>query len=260
MSESGGRVNDDYSESHLMAKKRLVPLESLPDIQMERAEIDVSAGVCNFSTLFHGNRWTLPVKLSIIVPTMKSRGVHMSRLISAAQKRMRGEYIEDALKDICNEINKSQPGCQITVELEYPVKDQFISVKIMADLNGSIFYSFEKIGITACPCSKQIVGIGHMQRSKLKLEISSNTTIDFEEVDLKLGECFSAEPVEFLKRSDEGEKILEAQSNPKFVEDLVRDCLKRFPDAVMIEATSSESIHSHDAIAFWKKQDYQQTI
>ena len=47
--------------------------------------------------------------------------------------------------------------------------------------------------------------------------------------------------------------IDEAQDNSKFVEDVVRDCLKRFPNAKYIHAQSLESIHSHDAIASWPK-------
>ncbi|MFQ6011316.1 MAG: GTP cyclohydrolase, FolE2/MptA family, partial [Nitrososphaerales archaeon] len=116
----------------------------------------------------------------------------------------------------------------------------------------------EKGGITACPCSKEITGIGHMQRSRLRIEVTSNNTLNFEEVALKMSECFSAEPVEFLKRADEAEKILEAQANPKFVEDIVRDCLERFPTASKIEARSWESIHAHDAVAIWRKEDYDQ--
>ena len=81
--------------------------------------------------------------------------------------------------------------------------------------------------------------------------------LDFEEVALKMGECFSTTPIEFLRRPHEAEKILEAQANPKFVEDIVRECLKKFPNANKIEARSFESIHAHDASAVWKKGNYE---
>ena len=58
---------------------------------------------------------------------------------------------------------------------------------------------------------------------------------------------------EFVYGAEEANKIIDAQDNSKFVEDVVRDCLKRFPNAKYIHAQSLESIHSHDAIASWPK-------
>jgi GTP cyclohydrolase FolE2 len=253
----GARV-DPKGDKNLLKNIR-ASLDSLPDVQMQTADVDVRAGVRGFSTVFTGSRWALPVKLSIMVDTKNSRGVHMSRLISATQNRMKGDYIETALTAICKEVDRTQPGCEITAELSYPVRDQFLEVKIiMQKEEEDIQYTFEKVGITACPCSKEITGIGHMQRSRLRIEVASQNTLNFEEVALKMAECFSAEPVEFLKRADEAEKILEAQANPKFVEDIVRDCLERFPTASKIEARSWESIHAHDAVAIWRKEDYDQ--
>ncbi len=45
--------------------------------------------------------------------------------------------------------------------------------------------------------------------------------------------------------------ILEAQANPKFAEDLVRECVKRFPNALHVSTRCFESIHAHDAFATW---------
>ena len=61
-----------------------------------------------------------------------------------------------------------------------------------------------------------------------------------------------------LKRRDEGELVLKAHENPKFVEDVVRDILasvlKRYgnlPDdtIVIARSESEESIHKHNAFA-----------
>ena len=92
-----------------------------------------------------------------------------------------------------------------------------------------------------------------MQRTILTLQLQQTSLINFEEVALNLNECFSASLKEFLNRADEANKIVEAQNNSKFVEDVVRDCLKKFPTAKYIHAQSLESIHSHDAIASWPK-------
>lgn len=230
---------------------------SLPDVHMQKADLSVMAGIKKLSTIYHGSRWTLPMEVSVLVSTVDNRGVHMSRLVGAVQKHMQGDYIEESLKKICKEVNKTQPQCIVTAELDYPYRDQFLHVKIKVGENGKIGYHFRRIGITACPCSKEIIGIGHMQRSELSFEICSEEMLDFEEVAMKMGECFSTTPTEFLRRPHEAEKIIEAQANPKFVEDVVRDCLKRFPNADKIEARSFESIHAHDAVAVWQKGDYE---
>ena len=229
----------------------------LPDVQMQKADLAIMAGIQDLSALFKAARWTLPVKISVIASTMDHRGVHMSRFVGAIQKHLEGNYLEESLRRICKEVSKTQPHCQVSAELNYPYRDQFLHTKVRVSENGKIAYSFRRLGITACPCSKEIIGIGHMQRSVLSLEICSDEMLDFEEVALKMGECFSTTPTEFLRRPHEAEKILEAQANPKFVEDIVRECLKRFPNADKIEARSFESIHAHDAYAVWKKGNYE---
>lgn len=231
--------------------------DDLPDAQMQRADLAIMAGIQNLSVVFNGSRWTLPVKVSVIASTTNHRGVHMSRFVGAVQKYMQGDYLEESLRQICRDVNKTQPHCQVIAELNYPYRDQFLRTTVRASENGKIAYSFKRVGITACPCSKEIIGIGHMQRSVLALEICTDDMLDFEEVALKMGECFSTTPTEFLRRPHEAEKILEAQANPKFVEDIVRECLKRFPNADRIEARSFESIHAHDAYAVWKKENYE---
>ena len=66
-----------------------------------------------------------------------------------------------------------------------------------------------------------------------------------------VSECFSARPKEHMKRLEEAKKVLEAQANPRFAEDVVRECVSRFPDALYISARCFESIHAHDAVATW---------
>ena len=90
-----------------------------------------------------------------------------------------------------------------------------------------------------------------MQRTVLKLKLSDTSIVNFDETALDLSACFSTTLEEFLNRPDEAKKIIEAQENSKFVEDVVRDCKKRFPHAKYINATSLESIHSHNTVAYW---------
>ena len=93
-----------------------------------------------------------------------------------------------------------------------------------------------------------------MQRAELTLALRSRGALEIAEAAGKLEECFSAMPREELKRVEEAKKILEAQENPKFAEDLVRECVKRFPNALFISARALESIHAHDAVASWSRK------
>jgi len=223
------------------------------DVHEEYAEVEVMGGVGNLTHIHQGRDWMLPVRYTILVPTHNRRGVHMSRLVAAAQKHSSGERIECSMREICREVNRTQPGCVVICELKYPHKDQFIPITIKLSEEGEIEYTFQRTGITTCPCSKQLVGIGHMQRTVLKLKMVSREIYDFNEVAEKMGRCFSTVPEEHLKREDERDKIIEAQSNPRFAEDVVRECLKLFPNALSIEARSFESIHMHDAVAYWSR-------
>ncbi|MDR1690378.1 MAG: GTP cyclohydrolase, FolE2/MptA family, partial [Candidatus Methanoplasma sp.] len=63
---------------------------------------------------------------------------------------------------------------------------------------------------------------------------------------------------ELLKRDDEGQVVINAHSNPRFVEDVVRSALEsiveRYADLpddveVMVKSESEESIHKHNAFA-----------
>lgn len=225
----------------------------LKEVQDEFAEIPVEAGISNLRTIYRCGGLVFPIALTVTVST-KQRGAHMSRLVGAVLNNIEGRNIEDALRRVCREVNMTQDGCRVRCEFSYPFRDQFMEVSIELKAVGDIKYTFMKHGITVCPCSKEECGIGHMQRSCIRLEISSKSVIDFIEVAKKLDSCFSAPLSEHLKRDEEAFKILEAQGRPRFVEDLVRECLRLFPSAQFIEARSFESIHAHDAIAFWKRQ------
>ncbi|MAH21400.1 MAG: hypothetical protein CMO12_01135 [Thaumarchaeota archaeon] len=222
------------------------------DIQRQIASPSLMAGVSELRLIYKAAGWTLPITISVLAPTRNHRGVHMSRLVEAIRQHVTGNYIEESLRKICRSVNLSQPRSQLLCSLEYPYREQFTPITIEMSERGPIRYVFERIGITACPCSKEISGIGHMQRTHLQLEILNSAPLDFEEVAHSMDECFSTTPEEFLKRPDEAEKVINAQENPKFVEDVVRDCIKRFPKAKRIEGRSYESIHVHNARALWE--------
>jgi GTP cyclohydrolase I len=220
------------------------------DVQQEPARLAVHAGVANLHLYYKGGSFVLPVDLSVTTSTGLHRGVHMSRLVRAANSRG-GRSIEAWLKRVCKEINRTQPNTEVTAAFDLPYNDQFAKVTMKTTERGAVTYRYVVQGITACPCSKKMIGIGHMQRAEITMILRSGKALDSRETVAMMEECFSAAPKEEMKRLDEAKKILEAQANPRFAEDLVRECVKRFPNALYVSAKCFESIHAHDALATW---------
>jgi GTP cyclohydrolase FolE2 len=222
------------------------------EVQDQPASEVVEAGISNLRVMYKCRNISIPLNLTMTVPT-KKRGVHMSRLVGAILRNSNGSVLEDALRSMCREVDSTQGGCRVRAELQYPIEDQFMEIILTLCASGPINYTFGKYGITSCPCSREECGIGHMQRSYLEVSIKSEHALDFLEVAGKLDSCFSATLSEHLRRHQEVTKIMEAQGRPRFVEDLVRECHNLFPESDRIEARSLESIHSHDAIAYWTR-------
>ena len=106
-----------------------------------------------------------------------------------------------------------------------------------------------------CPCSKQVSDYGaHNQRSHMSISIRTNHFVWIEDLIRIAEDQASCELYGLLKRSDEKYVTEKAYSNPKFVEDAVRDIasvLNRDEriDAYTVEAENFESIHNHSAYA-----------
>ncbi len=228
-------------------------IDATADVQKESSDLAVSAGVANLRVMYTDGKLSMPVSLSIQTSTGLHRGVHMSRLVRAAKAKGRGGF-ESWLRGICHEVNETQPGSVVTCALEMPFDDQFARVAIRTTEKGAATYEYRLTGMTACPCSKKMVGIGHMQRAEITLMSRGKKSSDPQSVLSRVSECFSAQPREELKRLEEAKMILAAQANPRFAEDLVRECVKRFPDALYVSARCFESIHVHDAVATWSSK------
>lgn len=225
-------------------------IDATADVQSEASKIPVDAGIANLRVLGSAGNLAMPVVLSVQTSTGLHRGVHMSRLVKAVNTR-RPAGVEQWLKWICTEVNRTQPGSTVTAKFELPHGDQFASVTMKATSRSAFTYKYVVDGMTACPCSKKMIGIGHMQRAQISVVLRSARPLDSFAVIARVEECFSASPREHMKRLEEAKKIIEAQTNPRFAEDLVRECVSRFPNALFIEGRCFESIHAHDAIATW---------
>jgi GTP cyclohydrolase FolE2 len=229
-------------------------IDTFADTQNEPAALAIDAGVSDLKVLYHDGKVAFPVQLTIQTSTGQHRGVHMSRLVHAASAHDSSADIVSWLRRICKEVNRTQPGSTVSCTFEFPYVDQFIPVSIRTSETGSVYYRFTAKGMTACPCSKKMIGIGHMQRAEIVMMMRARKPIDMLKHIDKIEECFSAVPTEKMKRVEEAKKILEAQDHARFAEDLVRACARRFPNSVYIRAKCFESIHAHDAIATWSNK------
>lgn len=126
--------------------------------------------------------------------------------------------------------------------------------------------------MTACPCAMEVVrkidardakhsAPTHNQRNigTLMIEVPRGTKmVDADDLINIVEISFSSPTYSILKRKEEAELVIKAHSQPKFVEDVVRDILsevlKRYnelPDEVLVivRSESEESIHKHNAFA-----------
>lgn len=132
------------------------------------------------------------------------------------------------------------------------------------------------VGMSACPCAMETVRhklagqghrlspalpfITHNQRNRVTLIIDLPGDADIEAADLVqvCEESLSAPTFELLKRGDEGDLVLQAHLNPRFVEDVVREVLYKTAARyrslgedvrVFVASEAEESIHKHNAYA-----------
>ncbi len=141
-----------------------------------------------------------------------------------------------------------------------------IMAKAIMERDGKArkFIGVEVIGMTACPCAMENIKKAygeiytHNQRNVATLIIENDGSIDADDLIDIAEEAMSTPTFEILKRKDEMEVVKKAHENPKFVEDVVRDMLKkileRYPDlpddiVVIARSESLESIHKHNAFA-----------
>jgi GTP cyclohydrolase I len=126
-----------------------------------------------------------------------------------------------------------------------------------SDRNGKIdLVSEVTVPISSvCPCSKEISIAGaHNQRGEVRLSTRFKGFIWMEDMIALVEKAASSEVYSVLKRSDEKLVTEEAYSNPKFVEDIVRDIAAELKEDqnitwFSVSAENFESIHNHSAFA-----------
>jgi len=111
--------------------------------------------------------------------------------------------------------------------------------------------------MSLCPCSKEISDFGaHNQRSHVTMSVvlDTETKMKVEDLVAAAESEASSELWGLLKRPDEKWVTERSYSNPKFVEDLVRDVAGNLKadqriKSFVVEAENFESIHNHSAFA-----------
>lgn len=132
------------------------------------------------------------------------------------------------------------------------------------DADGFDFQLLIEVPVTTvCPCSLEISEVGaHNQRALIRagVRFAQSTFVWIEELVSMLEKQGSAQIYPLLKREDEKHVTEQAFRNPKFVEDVVRDCVLCLrKDARIrwfeVECEAQESIHAHNAFAYNRERN-----
>jgi GTP cyclohydrolase FolE2 len=227
----------------------------MKDIHEESAQdLGIIAGISHFNVIIRSKKWTLFTEIEMMVSLKNKRGVHMSRLVlpSTVECKSVEQFITETKESVWGKVGDFP---YIKMKFKFPWRDQFPTIYIVNHVSVKNIYTYVLEGTTACPCSKEFMGIGHMQKCRLFVKINAGPPYPkFEDVFKMMDSCFSSTLSEWLKRDKEAEKIREAQDNAKFVEDVVRAAVQKVGNILYARAESNESIHSHKAVAEWWKR------
>ena len=199
------------------------------------------------------------------------KGSHLSRfveiLLKWSQKTISSVELKKILRETCKALEAKK--AEITIGFKYflpktsPVSGGRSVMDYDCEFTGRLDKTFSFILglsvpiLTLCPCSKEISRFGaHNQRGIIRLKLKyTGAILWIEDLVAELENQGSAAIYPLLKREDEKFVTEQAYTNPKFVEDVIRDviiALRRFPTITWyaIECEDFESIHNHSAFAY----------
>jgi GTP cyclohydrolase-4 len=207
--------------------------------------------------------------------------------IESLAKRMAEEVVEtqEALRAEVH-IKAQSPITKQTPVTQRPTEQLYTLVGIAAATRTRtrLLVGVEVNGLTVCPCAQDMVRgqsldtlcengyseeeserilsllpiASHNQRGKGTLLIGSESRLRAEDLVDIVEQSMSSEIYELLKRPDELYVVDKAHRNPRFVEDVVREMLRRvaeaYPDLsddafVLARQENYEGIHEHNAFA-----------
>ncbi|HJF85378.1 GTP cyclohydrolase FolE2 [Megamonas hypermegale] len=213
------------------------------------------------------------IKFTVDLP-MEYKGTHMSRFQEILTKWHSTPIGQSEIRSILDEaIEKlGSRSAHLSMSFKYFIEKTapVSGKKSLLDLNCKFsaaknssgkmpFMMTVKIPVTSlCPCSKEISAYGaHNQRSIISVKINydgQQTALDIRDI-VSLIEAQASCPLyPLLKREDEKYVTEKAYENPKFVEDILRDCVLALRtlegiNYFSVECENFESIHNHNAYA-----------
>jgi len=200
------------------------------------------------------------------------KGIDMSRIPIAIQKFSGQRLDVSVTNEVAEHIRRKLEVdlCKVTYKFPYflqkiaPVSREpgIVSYDVTFHLikteDSSDFYmSIVVFGTSLCPCSKEISeNSAHNQRVRVKVGLKpfADQFIWIEDIITLVEASCSGQMYSVLKRVDEKHVTETMYDNPKFVEDIIRECafrlsLEKSVEKYNITVSSQESIHQHDAIA-----------
>jgi GTP cyclohydrolase I len=200
----------------------------------------------------------------------KYKGTHMSRFVELLHL-FRPEISLKRISEVLERMKKHLNAESAHIEVSFPY---FIEKKApVSGAPGLMDYTCRILGSSdpagrvdlvsevivpissVCPCSKEISDVGaHNQRGEVRLSTRFKKFIWMEDMIELVETCSSCEVYSILKRVDEKFVTEKGFTNPKFVEDIVRDVAEKIQADnnitwFSVSAENFESIHNHSAYA-----------
>ncbi len=199
------------------------------------------------------------------------RGTHMSRFLEVLNKHhcnMSIKNLENVLNDMKTALNAEKSHIEIRFPYFILKKAPVSHIESFMNYNCAFIASKEeKMDFilevntpvhTLCPCSKSISKYGaHNQRGIVIIKVRMKKLVWIEEI-IDIAESSASAPLySLLKRIDEKYITETAYENPRFVEDIVRNVSVKLNGEkrvtyYSVEAKNFESIHNHNAYAFYE--------
>jgi len=198
------------------------------------------------------------------------KGTHMSRfveILNLLRPEVSLKKISDALDQMKKHLNAASSHIEVAfpyfIEKKAPISRSPGLMDYTCKLTGSSgpdgkidFVSEVIVPVSSvCPCSKEISEAGaHNQRGEVRLSIRFKKFTWIEDMIELVEKSGSSEVYSVLKRVDEKYITEYGFSNPKFVEDIVRDIAIKLKEDdnvtwFSVSAENFESIHNHSAYA-----------
>ncbi|MFA4016502.1 MAG: hypothetical protein RUDDFDWM_001612 [Candidatus Fervidibacterota bacterium] len=249
--------------------------KELPDVQREQPKTQLAltrVGITNlcYPVMFrHGDKLVesfVNITASVDLPH-NQRGAHMSRFAEEIGRLFKIPKETASLTELVEELatqllraHDYARHCTITLKTNSHVDNHVYTVFVSySTATSKCSIGVEVAGALACPCSMALTGgMSHNQRCLLSIEVEADShNISHEELASIAEKSFSAPVRLLLKRPDEKRVVETMHAKPKFVEDVVRDCVsilrKRFSGLkARVRCLSFESIHPYDCFAEWE--------